>query len=227
MIVESLDAWVLNRSWIGDTSAMVTLYTREQGLVKASYKGGRTPKKQANLQVFTPLWVALNKRHDWYYVQQIEIKASSLPLSGHHLFSGLYINELLHHALKPCDPSPYLYDIYEETLRELSSTPTKLLLEACLRRFELQLLMSCGYEVSYHIDAQGAPVKADQEYRFIAGEGFIRAATLGIPGEHLLAIAHNQLHNADVLKAAKRIMRAAINYALDGKAIKTRDLFRA
>ena len=185
MITEPLDAWIINRRWIGDTSAIVTLFTREQGIINASYRGGRTPKKQANLQVFTPSWVVLNKRHDWCYLQQIEATAAMLPLNGHHLFAGLYLNELLYHALKPCDPHPCLYETYETTLHGLSKLPEKLLLEAMLRCFELQFLTSCGYEVSYEFD------------------------------------------DVNVLKAAKHIMRAAIDHALDGKAIKARALYKS
>ena len=227
MIAEPLDAWILNRRWVGDTSAIVTLFTREQGIISASYRGGRTPKKQANLQVFTPVWVVLNKRHDWCYLQQIEVSAAMFPLNGHHLFAGLYVNELLYHALRPCDPYPCLYDKYEDTVRGLSQFPDKHTLEASLRQFELKFLTSCGYEVSYEFDTQGVPIRAENSYNFVAGEGFTLAARAGISGEHLLAIGGEQFHDSAVLKAAKLIMRAAIDYALDGKPIKARGLYKS
>lgn len=218
-------AWVLHKQWSGDTSARVTFFTREKGMVCSLCKGGRTPKKQALLQAFTPLWVAFDERLSWCYVQKIELLSASLSLQGQQLFAGLYVNELLYHALRPLDAYPQLYDAYVMTLQSLCNVTDKLALEMLLRRFEWTLLASIGYGISLTHDARtGLPIVSTSQYRFIAGEGLV-AADQGVIGTHLLALAEDKLDEPEVLKTAKKIMRLAIGHALGGKEIKARQLY--
>ena len=49
-------------------------------------------------------------------------------------------------------------------------------------------------------------------------------ASKGIPGEHLLALAEDNLSEAVYLKSAKIIMRQAIDHLLGGREIKARGL---
>jgi DNA repair protein RecO (recombination protein O) len=214
---DAYNAWVLSRRCSGDTSVYVTFFTREQGIVHGLYKGGRTPKKQALSQVFTPLWLVMNKQ----YVRQLEPVSSSLVLSGHNLFAALYINELLHYALRPWDAHPELYDVYVDTLHALQNCAA---IEVVLRRFELYLLEVCGYQLSLAHDAEDAPIIAEHYYQFVPGEGFFTAGT-GVSGAHLLAMAKQDFQDPAVLKTAKHIMRRAIHHALDGKPIKSRQLY--
>ena len=226
MITDVLQAWVIHKYWSGDTSARVVFFTREHGLVNCLYKGGRTPKKQALLQAFTPLWLALDVRGDFYYVRHLEMAAAPIQLVGRNIFAGLYVNELLHHALQPHDPHAKLHTAYTCALQDLMAASDRFAIEAVLRRFEWSLLTSSGYHMSLTHDARSArPIVGNSYYRFIAGEGFV-LANEGICGVHIIAIAENKLDDAVVLKVAKRIMRLAIDHALGGKEIKTRALYR-
>ncbi|MDP3560673.1 MAG: DNA repair protein RecO [Legionellaceae bacterium] len=220
-----LSCWVLHKQWSGDTSARVTFYTRERGIVCGLCKGGRTPKKQVLLQPFTPLWVLFNERSNYIYVNQLELISPTLSLKGHYLFAGLYINELLFHALRPLDSCSELYDAYVATLNALCCVSNDLDLQALLRRFEWTLLSTMGYSISFTHDARThQPILPENQYVFIVEEGIV-AAKQGIQGSYLLALAEGKLENPLVLKAAKIIMRAAMNHALGGKEIKTRNLY--
>ncbi|KTD31155.1 DNA repair protein recO [Legionella moravica] len=225
MTAKSLQAWVIHKQWSGDTSARVTFFSRELGLVNCLCKGGRTPKKQSLLQPFTPLWVSVDERHDRYYTRTMESISPMLPLEGHSLFSGLYINELLYHALRPIYPDTELFDAYLVTLNGLATTENRLTIESILRRFEWALLHSCGHSFSWTEEARtGGLVRTEYNYQFIAGEGFV-VSDKGIPGEHLLALAEDNLDEASCLKSAKRIMRQAIDHLLGGREIKARALY--
>ena len=226
MITDALQAWIIHKYWSGDTSARVVFFTREQGLIRCLYKGGRTPKKQALLQAFSPLWLAMDVRGQAHFVRQLEAASPPMLLVGHTLFAGLYVNELLHHALQPNDPDELLYLAYVHTLNLLTKTTDRFAIEAILRRFEWTLLTSCGYHMSLTHDAKTAlPISAHLYYRFIPGEGFIMEAS-GICGTHLMAMAADDLDDKAVLKTAKHIMRRAIDHALDGKIIKARALYQ-
>jgi len=226
MIADTHQAWIIHKYWSGDTSARVIFFTQEHGLINCLYKGGRTPKKQALLQPFLPLWLAMDVRGDFHFVRQLEMAAAPFLLVGQSLFAGLYINELLFHALQQRDPHESLYIAYVDTLKALIAAPNRLALEAILRRFEWELLTSCGFNMSLTHDARSdLPIEMSKFYRFIAGEGFVVAAE-GIKGIHILAMAADQLDDIAVLNAAKQIMRRAIHHALDGKEIKARALYQ-
>lgn len=224
MITKSLEAWVIHKRPSGDTSAYITLFTSEYGLVTALYRGARTPKKQSVIQAFTPLWVEFNVRHDRWYIRQMDMKSPTLPLTGVSLFSALYINELLHHALRLEDAYPQLYDAYSQLLPELLQKNTSIALEPLLRRFELLLLTMAGEQYSFTHDVDFNPIEPRTLYRFIPGAG-LQSAKVGILGEIILAIASDTLNDPSVLLAAKKLLRTAIDHLIDGKPIKARELF--
>ena len=218
MITNAQLAWVIHKSWSGDTSARVVFFTQEQGLVSCFYKGGRTPKKQALLQSFSPLWLAMDVRGDAHYVRQLELAATPLHFTGQSLFAGLYVNELLHHALKPNDPNLRLHAAYTSTLQALMISSNRIAIETVLRRFEWVLLTSCGYHMSLSNDARSAePIVVDSCYHFVAGEGFVLADE-GINGAHIIAMSNDK-------KAIDAIFQNR-NHALDGKEIKARALYQ-
>lgn len=225
MTTKSLQAWILHKQWSGDTSARVSFYTAELGLIQCLYKGARSPKKQALLQAFTPLWLAYDERYGHYYVRSLECTAHSLSLTGDALFSALYVNELLYYVLRPLYPCADLFNAYLMTLKTLALSEDKRAIEAVLRRFEWSVLKACGCSFSWTHDAgHDTLIQAQYTYRFCLDLGFVRDSK-GIPGAHLQAIAKDCLDNTDVLKSAKYIMRQAIDNLLGGRELKSRGLY--
>lgn len=224
MISESLEAWMLHKSPSGDTSVQATFFTREKGIVSCLCKGGRTPKKQALLQPFLPLWIAVDTRKNWHYLRHIESTTSSLHLQNKALFAGLYLNELLYYVLKPQDPYPILFEMYQNTLKNVTHARDQSSIEKWLRRFEWELLLSSGYAITFHEEANGAALLVHQYYQFIPESGFVLAER-GITGAQLLMLAEGNLEDEQVLLAAKKIMRQAIHHLLNGRELKSRTLF--
>ena len=220
-----IDAWVIHKKSIGDTSSRVTFFTRDLGLITATCKGGRTPKKQAMLQPFTPLWIELYARRGFYFVNQIETQTATLNLTGSHLLAGWYLNEILPHALRFEDAAEEVYDAYTKSLQLLVLAQNTLDVERVLRKFEYILLQSMGYAMSWTHDADSAlPIEANKFYELQVGRGFV-LAKLGIPGEHLLAMTKFCLDDPAILASTKMIMRKALHHALDGVCLHTRNLY--
>ncbi len=200
----------------------MTLFTREEGLIQALYRGGRSPKKQALLQAFTPLWVTINERRGWHYVNQLDLRSASRMLTGSALLAALYVNELLHHGLRAQDAAETLYDVYEQTMEGLALSTD---LEPCLRRFEWHLLQVMGYDMSLTHDATShQPIVSENHYAWVPHHGFV-AAHEGFLGAHILAFSQDQLHEKEVLRSVKHIMRQALYHALGGRYLMTRDLY--
>lgn len=225
MATETVSAWFLHKRLSGDTSCRVSFYTREHGIIEALYKGGRTPKKQALLQPFTPLWLVLDVKREWYYVRQLELEAPSLFLKGHSLFSALYLNEILYMLLKPRDPDQDLYFAYVNALEGLAKASERLMLEPIIRRFERSLLSAVGYALELTHDAKtGRNIDPSGHYHFIAGVGLIESQK-GLSGAHILAFADDRLDCIESMRTAKLITRKAIALAIDGKEIQSRAFF--
>jgi DNA repair protein RecO (recombination protein O) len=150
----------------------------------------------------------------------------ALNLEGNCLFSGLYLNELIYYGLKSHEVDEFLYDAYEHVLYALTQNPTQTDLEIILRRFEWDFLMACGYQLLFTQEAHSyKPIVESYYYTFIPGEGFV-SAEKGIPGAHLLSLGNQELFDPAVLKTAKFIARKAIDHALSGQAIRTRELIK-
>ena len=224
-MIKSVPGWLIHKQWSGDTSAKVYFFTAELGLVYCLYKGGRTPKKQAALQPFTPLWINLEERYQCHYAQSVESSSSTLLLRGTSLFSALYLNELIYYTLKPLTVEMELFQAYLFTLNQLLKTDDRLMIEAVLRRFEWTLLHTCGHGFSLTTETDTYQlVECHKYYQFIPGKGLV-VSQKGIPGEHLLALAADELTQPEHLKSAKLIMRKAIDHLLGGREIKARTLY--
>lgn len=229
MINDSIEAWLLHKQPLGDTSIKLIMYSKEQGIIPCIYKGGRLPTKQTLLQPFIPLWLSVSqkKNSQWYYIRKIEHSASPLDLKGMTLFAGLYINELIYYLLSNTDLEPQFYTSYEKTLTSLAQSSERITLEVILRYFEYELLQVSGYAFSFTDEAYShQTIQAERTYHFIAGQGFI-ASKVGFLGQDILAIGQGRLTEPHQLKLAKYIMRQAINHALDGRQLFSRHLFRA
>lgn len=231
MITDGLSAWLLHQRPAKNSTTQVFFLTRERGLVRAYCQGGRSPKKRAILQPFTPLWLSINERSYGMYVKQVEIAQTSVFLHSEILLAGMYINEVLYRALKPDVPEPMLYETYEHAIRALARCTQRMQIEVILRKFERNLIHLSGYQISYTEEANTErAVQEDKYYTFVPGEGFVLAhtnsATQSFLGAHILAIAADVWTDTGVLKTAKHIMRRGINHLLDGAVIETRALYQ-
>ncbi|MBN9231872.1 MAG: DNA repair protein RecO [Legionella sp. 40-6] len=225
-MIKTLEAWLIHKQWSGDSSVRLTLFTREQGLIQGLFKGGRSPKKQAFLNLFTPLWVTLETRYQRIFIKNIEGVSPILPLQGHALFSAFYINEIVFYSLPQNQPEMNLYGRYVDTLHLLGNTREIKEIEPLLRLFEWHLLGVCGYHFSWTQEAiTQEAIIAEQFYRFVPETGFI-AAHSGFSGHSILAFAQNDWGNLAALKTAKNVFRLAIDHLLEGRTIKARSLYQ-
>lgn len=223
MIYETRQAYLLHHQPSGDSSQWLTLLSREAGLLKLRYQGGRSLKKSGSVQLFTPLILSLERRPQSLWLKQIELGPIPPLLTGERLICAWYLNELLLLSLKPQEPCPDLFDAYQSSLLALHQAESPVQRETALRRFELSLLDNQGLRPDFTHCADGQPIIAGKNYQFKAGCGFI-AAEGGWPGAIILDLPQLKEGQRSILK---KIMRKAIAHLLDGKPIKSRDLFRA
>lgn len=218
------EAWFLHKTLSGNSSAKVTFFTRDKGIMTCLFKGASKSKKQGLLQPFIPLWLVIDSKKQWHYLKSLESLNAALVFKGEALFSALYVNELIYYALEPLGVYPALYERYEYTLKGLTIASDRLATESLLRGFEWTLLNSCGLLCSFTKDIYGHAIEASHRYQLQSGHGFIKAEK-GLLGEDILTIGLGEFTEIRVLKSAKIIMRQAINHALNGRELSSRQLF--
>ena len=222
---KGLQAFLIHKAPTGDTSFRIRFFTHEHGVIDCHYRGGRTPKKNALLDPFAPLWIHINERHQWHYVNTVESAGLPYALKGKALFAALYINELIYHTAARHDPETPLFIAYNNTLCHLQHAIQTTDIEIGLRQFEKALLTTTGYSLSLEPSSQLAiSINPSAHYQFIVGQGF-REVNSGFTGEDILAFAHDEWNNPSVLKMAKTIMRLAIADLLGGQRLQSRELF--
>lgn len=156
----------------------------------------------------------------------MEPSSQTIPLTNHFLYSGFYANELLTYLLAQGDPVPDIFLLYEDLLVGLQAQAD---LETTLRIFEFSLLSELGYGIDFKYEALSGDCIDDlKEYVFSPEVGFILNADNQAPcfeGVHINAIANADFKEAKTKYCAKMISRIVLAHHLQGKKIKSRELF--
>lgn len=217
---EQAAAFVLHSRPYRETSLLVDLFTLEYGRISVVARGARRSgsSRRFTLQPFQPLHVSWTGRHDLKNLTHAEVPQVMAQPQGKALLCGLYANELLQRLLQPADPHPRLYLYYTYLLRELIQPDD---LEGALRTFERQLLNRLGYALEL------SSCNAHQYYVFDPRHGGMQLTDQqsGYLGAWLHSIAEDNYDDADVRRAAKRLMREALAVLLGDKPLKSRELF--
>lgn len=220
--------FVLHRRPYSESSLILDVFSEEFGRLTLMAKGARSKRSNLKgaLQPFTPLLLKWSGKGSMKTLRQAEPISLGLPLSGIHLYSALYVNELLGRVVAQEVPFPGLFHDYLSALTELAQSQNP---EPSLRRFELALLSALGYGVDFlHCAGTGEPVDPGMTYRYREQRGFIasvRKDNLTFYGNELIAISERRFVTKEQLQAAKRFTRIALKPYLGGKPLKSRELF--
>ena len=225
-------AFILHTRPYRDTSLLVELFTEQHGRLTCIAKGARGKRHAWRhiLMPFQPLIAAFAGKGEILTLTHAESTGMPLNLQGKSLFCGFYLNELLLYLLAKQDASPQIFQLYVDTLIQLKNIE---IIEVSLRYFERYLLSSLGYEIDFNFDFNGKPIEHDKQYLFRFDQGFIAVTqqevttTALYQGEHLLAIAKDSYNDIVVLKQAKNIFSAKIQFLLGHKTLKSREIFQA
>ncbi len=140
---ERHEAYVLHSRPYRETSSLLDLWVRDLGRIKCVAKSSRQPKKHKNLDLFERISVQLYGRGELKTIYQWDHLDTPGFLSGAHLASAMYLNELLVNLMALDDPYDSLFDIYANTIRDLVRYPDQL--QPSLRNFEFALFDALGY----------------------------------------------------------------------------------
>lgn len=223
-------SYVLHTRPHGETSVITELFTRDHGRISAMAKNARGPRSRFKgcLMPFSCLTISCQGRSELLQLTAVESQASVLFLSGSLLFAGLYLNELLVKLLRRSDPYPSLFVLYQETLLALQQYPRRQ--QITLRYFEQRLLQALGYGIQLTHQGSGEAICPDDYYAFSLNQGLFphtpsSSSMQVFKGSHLIAMAQHDYSEPATLASARQLMRLVITTLLEGRSLKTRELY--
>jgi DNA repair protein RecO (recombination protein O) len=228
--VQQQPAYILHRRPFRDSSQIIDVLTRDHGTVAAVARGSRGSKSRLAglLRPFLPLRISWVAKSDLGTLTGAEAIGPPFGLKGDALLSAYYVNELLLYFLHRHDPQPEIFELYSLTIPSLCGNAD---IASCLRNFELELLSLLGYAVNLgHIAGTNDNIDPAHNYEYRVDQGPVPVARsegpLVFQGATLLAIAAREFDDPDVLRAANRLLRAAVTHHLGGKELQSRKVLR-
>ncbi|OCG20248.1 DNA repair protein RecO [Gilliamella sp. App2-1] len=221
-------AFILHTRSYSESSVLADLFVENVGKITVLAKGARRKSSalKGMLQPFTPLIVQYSGKGEIKTLRQVEAMSLALPLVSVFLYSGFYLNELLHRVLVAEMEMPTLFDDYLRSLQQLAQQVPA---EHVLRDFELSLLENLGYHVDFfHCYVTSDDIVESMHYQYQSEKGFISSLlqnSSSFTGEQVLALGKRQFNNEDTLRAAKRFTRIALRPYVGSKPFKSRELF--
>jgi len=223
-------AFILHRREYGESSRILSCFTREYGRVdmvcKGCRKAGRASKVLEPFRRYDLAWSGKSDLKTLVHVD--ESRVLKIHENSHRLYCGLYLNELLHSLVRAAESEPELFDLYENTLHHLAEAQSSSI-KYILRYFELNMLAHMGYGVSLEYEQDGVtPINADTYYGFQPEHGFFKIVgdqQFLARGDSIIALNAGRLESARQELEARNLTRMLIGYYLPNTRIQSRKLF--
>ena len=212
-------AFVIHKRKYKDSSEIVKLLTRQNGVIDVIGKGslGNKSKFKGQLQPFIETQVTFTGRSGLKSLVDVN-QTGCLPACEYlNHVAMLYCNELLYHLNLDADVAKSIYQRYQNTIASLFKAAEISLL---LRQFEWSLSKLQGYELNIPTQANSADLlsfSADNGIQIARQSGICRYETLR------LFLSREPLSGQNI-KELNGLMRQVVDHMVNGKTIKSRAL---
>jgi DNA repair protein RecO (recombination protein O) len=205
---------ILHRVRHGETSLIVTAFTREAGRLGLMAKGARSKSKlstASGLELFNEAQFVYYHKHgrDLQLLKEwsVVVPHSALREDFERLTVASAVVELLSRCLKDDDPHPELYDAATKVLAALDERPTAPLI--MLWAFELDLFSTLGFTLQFARDIQNGqtltpPFRGPIRYRLSDGS-FLHP-------DNPVNLQHDGLLSAEVFSILTRLSGMSVEF---------------
>ena len=220
--IDDQQGFLLHKRNFQNTSLILEVLTRDYGIISIVAKGALRKKNKADYQSARLLTLGWSGKQELKTLTTIESISYLIPPECH--LSLMYINELVLKLLPRKEPIAGIFSAYHDVIYQLNIPE----LEARLRKFEIQLLMTAGLMPDLDkLNETGESLQSDNRYQVIPDRGVIDADNNNAEaylGNHLQSIAKMEFGSKEVLRTAKFLMRSLINFQLKGVELQSRRL---
>jgi len=166
------EALTLKKSTLGEADLLITLFTRDQGKVRAVAKGARrsTSNLVGHLEPLTQGRFSMSHGKTLDYINQVQTTESFAGIKGDlgAVTKALYVAELVDGFGAEADPNPDLFTLAVDTLHAIQQQPDS---EWPLRFFEMHLLAVSGLMPELYRCVECSKTLSPGEHRFSPSEG--------------------------------------------------------
>lgn len=185
----------------------------------------------APIEPFTPVRVSSRGSGNLPSIQGYDVLGRAQLRAARAQLLGLYLNELVMKLMAPSVPCAELFNAYVHSLSRIEVDCND---EWALRRFEIAVLEASGRGLNLAHDTEGRAIDDKAKYIYSPEDGAYlsdadetsAAAVEGFVLKCLSGEIRGRDAEARHALAAKRFMRRLVDYYLQGKAIRTRQLFK-
>jgi DNA repair protein RecO (recombination protein O) len=171
-----VEAIVLKRTDFGEADRLLTLYTPDQGKIRAIAKGARKPssRKSGHVELFTHTSLLIAKGRQLDIITQADTLDAFVGLQKNleRLGHAYYLAELVDRFVEEANESRPLFNLLLDALNWLGDDAAEPLLLA--RYFELHLLQHVGYRPQlFHCVNCGREIEPIENYFSAEAGGII------------------------------------------------------
>lgn len=224
-----VEAIILRHSDYGEADRLLTIFSREQGKLRAIAKGVRKmqSRKAGHLEPFTQVTLMLAQGHDLWIVTQAEAVEAFQPLREDLVRIGYagYVVELLDRFTYEEGQNWQLYQLLLDSLGRLATEEDPF---AAIHYYEMRLLDLMGFRpLLFECAACGKEIRAEDQY-FSAERGGVLCPDCGLMVNearsvsmdalrylrHFQRSSYKEAKRADPGMETRREVEAIINYYL-------------
>ena len=194
MSTEKADALVLRVVDFSETSAVVTLFTREFGKISGLAKGARRPKGpfESALDLLSRVRLVFLRKSsealDLLTEAKLERRFRSTSRELSYLYGAYYVAELINDLTHDGDPHPDLFDLAIDTLDRLGAAQQAA--GIIILRFELTALRMLGHLPSLRDCVEcGKPVSGERRTAFGLVSGGVLCESCRPGKKHVVSLS--------------------------------------
>ena len=227
-------AYLIHSKKYTDSRILVSVLTEKFGKLSAVMRLPRRKKSGHSMpQPFSKVALTWHGNKSLKTINLWEDLSSNYSLASVRLFCAIYINELIYRLLLDGDTTIVIFSAYESLLQDLSNHAiSSEEIELKLRLFEFNFIEQLGYGISFESDCYGDAItyNATCFYEYSLEQGFAPAIANTrnkrlFSGQEVAAIAQLDINSKMSLSCAKKLTRMAIDELMDGKPLRSRELF--
>jgi DNA repair protein RecO (recombination protein O) len=224
-------AYIIYNAHYQESSALVKLLTRENGLISAVVRGVHHSNKKSNglraaVQLGNLVECQWSGKTSLKTIYQMDLVQPAVFDTAEKFICLAYIHELLLFFLHEEFHIDKIFAEYAGFIENILGSDV----EWALRTFEFNLLENLGYGIDFsRVADDDMPVEAEKKYQVIPGLGVMHANDVDVlfySGSDLLSMHHKNYNNPLLLSTAKKISRSLLAYHMEGRPIKARQLYR-
>ena len=214
-----LHAW----DW-SETSLLLDVLTVRYGRVVLVARGARRASSQYRglLTAFCPLRFSWSGAKEAKMLTRAEWQGTMVPLTGEALLSGFYVNELVLKLTAREERHPGLFEAYVAVIHDLALGERDKMNQA-LRRFEMAILKAAGWAPT--VSEEGGYACFVVRHGEIVGlqhKDQLQTGESAWEPKYVHAWLSGDMAKPTTQRVARDMLRALIEYHLDGRHIHSR-----